>query len=444
MTSPDPLRTLSILLELERLARRAENETALGYMIVNETRRLLVYRQAALFRTSGAGIPVALHTVANIPAPEADAPMTRWLLATVERLARHQNRCITPHTPETLAGDDPEQAREFAPGHTLLAPLTAPDGQVMGLLWLNRADPWQEAERVLLEQLAETLGHAWQNLTRVPPRVRAWPRGSRLLLVGAALALLALLPVPQTALAPAEVVARQPWVVAAPLAGVVAEVLVQPNQPVTRGRPLVRFDDVDLKSRFEVAEKTLAVAEAKARAASQGSFHDPASSAKLALLQKEAELEAANRDFARALLDKVIVRAEQDGIAVFRDPQDWTGRPVQIGQRIMQLADPGQVEMAVRLPVADILELRPGARVQLFLDSDPLHPLDATLEQASHEADEDETGLLAYRLIARFSAGVAPPRIGLRGTAKVYGEQVTLIFYVLRRPLSALRQGIGW
>ena len=36
-----------------------------------------------------------------------------------------------------------------------------------------------------------------------------------------------------------------------------------------------------------------------------------------------------------------------------------------------------------------------------------------------------------------------PPRIGLKGTAKVFGERVSLFYYLLRRPLAAARQFVG-
>jgi hypothetical protein len=36
-----------------------------------------------------------------------------------------------------------------------------------------------------------------------------------------------------------------------------------------------------------------------------------------------------------------------------------------------------------------------------------------------------------------------PPRIGLKGTAKIYGPRVTLFYYIMRRPLAALRQLVG-
>jgi len=36
-----------------------------------------------------------------------------------------------------------------------------------------------------------------------------------------------------------------------------------------------------------------------------------------------------------------------------------------------------------------------------------------------------------------------PHRIGLRGTAKLYGEKVSLAYYLLRRPITFVRQHLG-
>ncbi|MNJ03472.1 hypothetical protein D3C73_1637900 [compost metagenome] len=65
----------------------------------------------------------------------------------------------------------------------------------------------------------------------------------------------------------------------------------------------------------------------------------------------------------------------------------------------------------------------------------------AQLERAAYEAQTTAAGQLAYRLDATFVE--ASPRIGLRGTAKLYGERAPLAYYLLRRPLAALRQGLG-
>jgi hypothetical protein len=80
--------------------------------------------------------------------------------------------------------------------------------------------------------------------------------------------------------------------------------------------------------------------------------------------------------------------------------------------------------------------------VALFLDSDPLNRHAARLERAAYEAQGTAAGQLAYRLDAAFLD--APPRIGLRGTAKLFGDRAPLAYYLLRRPLAALRQSLGF
>ena len=126
---------------------------------------------------------------------------------------------------------------------------------------------------------------------------------------------------------------------------------------------------------------------------------------------------------------------------MFADAERWTGKPVQTGERLLQIADPGQAELRIELAVGDAIALAPDAQVALFLDSDPLHRHSAKLERAAYQAQGTAAGQLAYRLDAAFDA--APPRIGLRGTAKLFGERAPLALYLLRRPLAALRQAVG-
>jgi hypothetical protein len=74
----------------------------------------------------------------------------------------------------------------------------------------------------------------------------------------------------------------------------------------------------------------------------------------------------------------------------------------------------------------------------------PLSPLQAELTETSYQATLSPDNIAAYRIKGRIvsgDAGVA--RIGLKGTAKVYGRKVPLAYYLLRRPLAALREWSG-
>ena len=50
---------------------------------------------------------------------------------------------------------------------------------------------------------------------------------------------------------------------------------------------------------------------------------------------------------------------------MFDDPNDWIGRPVTTGERLLEIADPNQAELEIWLPVADAITLKPGAEIGL-------------------------------------------------------------------------------
>ena len=92
------------------------------------------------------------------------------------------------------------------------------------------------------------------------------------------------------------------------------------------------------------------------------------------------------------------------------------------------------------------MALEQGAAVRLFLTVLPLSPLDAQVVETSYQAVLSPEGVASYRLRAVFDAGQTQQhlRIGLRGTAKIYGDRVVLGYYLLRRPLATLREWTGW
>lgn len=438
MTAQEPgpaERVFAQFLTLQGQARAAADIDSLAYVLVNEAQALFGYRHAALL------IAGRVKAVTGISVVEANAPFVAFVENAAAQL--HKQGCAAQAqvvAADSLSAQSRADWRSLSTAAVFWLPLLDRQGQPFGGLWIAREQPWNQAEQALLGQLGGCYAHAWLALQpRKPWRLR-WPR-SKVIAVAATVLLLLLLPVRQSVLAPAEVVPLGGQVVAAPLDGVIAEFLVKPNQPVKSGDILLRFDATSIRAQADVAERSLQVAEAELKANAQRAFSDAESSARIDLFAARVEQKRAERDYARELLARTEVRAERDGLAVFADAQRWTGKPVQTGERLMQIADPSQAELRIDLAVADALNFQPAAEVALFLDSDPLHRHAARLQRQAYEAQPLAGGQLAYRLDAEFSE--APPRIGLRGTAKLYGGRAPLALYLLRRPLAALRQTVG-
>lgn len=437
--------------QLSAQARAANTLAELTFSVVNDSYALLPFRQAQAWREdAGGGELLAVSGLAN---PAEDSPYLFWLrrlwpwLRT--QLPAEGGWFVPAATGEgALPGDLRDGWAEWWPQGVLALRLRRRDGAPLGVLLFLLDAPPDMACAQSLAALAPVWAYSWEMLAgpaRPGLQARWRALGKRRLLLLAALLLLAL-PVPQSALAPAEVIALDAEVAAAPLDGVLKQVHVRPNQTVRRGDPLFSLDDTTLRNRLEVSRKGVHVASAELLAATQKAFDQPQSKAELALLNGRVQERQAELAAIQAQLERVTVLAARDGVAVFGDANDWLGKPVVTGERIMLLADPARPGVLIHLPVADAVALEPGAPVRLFLSAHPLSPLSAELLETSYQALLSPEGVASYRLRAGFVPGedLSAARIGLRGTAKIVASRVALGYYLLRRPLARLREWSGW
>ena len=109
----------------------------------------------------------------------------------------------------------------------------------------------------------------------------------------------------------------------------------------------------------------------------------------------------------------------------------------------MTLADPSLVAVSINVSPDDAVQLEVGGDVTIILSIDPLSPLKAKITQTSYEATLMPDNTLAYKVHAEFLPGSAVPRIGLKGSAKVYAEEVSLGYYLFRKPIVFLRKSLG-
>ncbi|HNK00178.1 MAG TPA: biotin/lipoyl-binding protein [Accumulibacter sp.] len=442
---------------LEARARAADTLVELAFSIANDSYALLPFRQALVF--DGAGRDAALLAVSGLARPAEDSPYLVWLRRCwpwlVDRLNERLNERLGEATAiwQTLPADAPAEIadgwREWWPTGVFAQTIRRRSGEGLGWAVYLLDTPPNDSQVAMVAYLAQSWGYGWEMLTgrgdSPARRLRQWLSGPRRRWLAAAVAALLLMPVRQSALAPAEVIPLDAAVVASPLDGVIRAVHVRPNQPVKAGQRLFSLDDTPLRNRLEVAQKSIAVADAELMATTQKSFDTPQSRSELAPLtgrahEKRAELAAVN-----AQLGRIDVTAAEDGVVVFGDPEDWRGKPVSTGERIMLLAKPDRPGVLVHLPVADAITLDVGAPMTLFLTVQPLQPLDATLTETSYQAVLSPDGIASYRLRGTFAADDSrQARIGLRGTAKVYGGWACLGYAMLRRPLASFREWSGW
>jgi hypothetical protein len=168
-------------------------------------------------------------------------------------------------------------------------------------------------------------------------------------------------------------------------------------------------------------------------------LNDPRAKPQLATLLGKIAEKKAQSGFLEGQAQRSRVLAPQAGIVLFDDPSEWIGKPVQTGERIMQVASATDVEIEAWVPIGDAIPLADKAPLQLYLAASPLSPVPGTLRYMSHRATARPDGSYAYRVRARLD-GPVDQRIGLKGTAKLAGARVPLVYWMLRRPLASIRQ----
>ncbi len=429
------------LLILQQKLRLADTKSRLGNLLVNDTGKI-VATETAVFWHADSG---RLEAVSGLPEPAWNTPFTDWMNVFCARLYERESKNPITVRADDVTREDQSRWKEFLAGGLVWVPLRSTAGSVGGLL-LSRSAAWKEEELGILGYWGLAGGHAvdalWHRTDRKPP---AWKRfAERRFLVAFAVIvfLLMWMPVDLSVNAPAEVVPKNPDIVRAPIAGIIGEVHVAPNQMVAASDLILSFDDTPIRAQLDVVEQELAIANAELQRANQASVTDRRVASQLPMLKARVEQKDAQFRYNQTLLARSRIYAEGQSIAIIPDAQELEGRPVQIGEKILTLATPGLVELEFWLAVGDSIPLPVDAEVELFLNVYPDDAYQATVRYVSYQAEVSPEGILGFRGRADFEASEGL-RVGWRGTARVIGEPVTLFYYIFRRPLSVLRQWTG-
>lgn len=421
-----------ILLDLAQRARAAQSQQELAFMLVNDSHALAPYRQAALQLGDK-------PTLSGVLQAQANAPYALWLKELIAHLQGRASQALqAADLPATLA----DQWAQWWPAYALWLPL----GDEGGWL-LARESAWSESEAAQLRHWSDAWLHAhaaldrrrwWSGQSTKRRHGRRWGWPVALLALAAAMAY----PVPMSVLAPGELVPANPLIIRAPMEGVVDVFHVQPNQTVRKGQPLFGFDEALIQSRLDVARQGWVTAQTDYRQTSQQALVDARARNQLPLLMGKIEEKRAEVQYLSEQLRRARVVAPQDGVVLMDDPSEWIGRPVTVGERILRLSAEGDVEVEAWLPLADAIGLKAGDELQLYLQASPLAPLKAKLRYMAHEAVDRPEGHQAFRLRATLSQNTTE-RVGQKGTAKIYGDQVPLVYWMFRRPLASVRLYLG-
>lgn len=437
---------LATLLQLGRRARECQSAVELRFLLVNESLALLPYRQSA-FWSEVNGVEV----LSGVSSVERHAPYTQWLNDWFKS-APKGDKTLAFQTDLRLLSKSDNRWQEWLPAH-LVSVYLPPLGRFKGgRLMLARDTLFSQAELALLQEWCDIWRGEYQHKAPISliQRMGLGVGGRRSFRWLARFAVVALLiaasqiQVSLSVLAPAELIPLNPAVVRAPMDGILRDFQIEPNQTVVEGAPLFEFDRVALENRLEVSRRALLTSEAEYRLRTQRALFDADSKAQLAVLKSQIDEKQVEVNYLEALNERSLVRSPRDGIVLLDDAADWLGRPLVTGERVLVVANERDTQIEAWLSPSDMLPLDTGAKMSLFLAADPNEPLIGSLTYIAHQPELRPDGNYAYRVRgALLNPDAKSIRVGLKGTARLEGEQVSLVYWIIRRPLAGLRGWLG-
>jgi len=221
-----------------------------------------------------------------------------------------------------------------------------------------------------------------------------------------------------------ELQARRRAVLRTKIGGTVARVLVSEGQQVPAGAPVLQLRNLALESEAAQTRSALSLAETRTQQA-QFSYtgFGPAE-------QQRRQLQARDRVVRQQLAQLQLV-SPTAGVVTTPRPADLAGAYLVPGATVLEIADFSTMEARVYLPEYEIRDLRPGARVDLHLDS-YLRTLPGTLSAIAAAPSQLAPGLISKQ---QTYEGLLPPpyyvawiklgntrdlRENMSGTAKIF------------------------
>ncbi len=433
------------LIGLEKKAREARDKDELNFLVVNETREIINYTNSFLLLKSPTD-KYHVNAISDIATVDRTAPLVTFVEDVMNDKSLKDLKEIELIDLEQFTKPMKRKKPNNIPQYLLCVPIFSPQKGLQGYLILSRNDPFKENESELLGHLSRTYGHAYNtflsNYSIKDFLNKNFSGRKRWIIIGIVFLIL-VFPIRMTSTAPVEVVAKNPYLITSPFDGVVKKIIANNNDKVKSGDLLVILEDTDLLSDFNLAKQSLRLAETELLRSRQSSFTDNEEKSRLAELVARVDLKKAELQSAQQKLKNSKIYSEQKGVAIVDRKLDWQGKPVAVGEKILTIADPKEIEFLIWLPVKDSIVIKENSKVRVFLDVNPISPYKGKLLRSTYEPELSPEEVLSYKLVSSFEGNKKIPRIGLRGTAKVYGSRVMLFYYLFRKPITFVRQLIG-
>lgn len=442
---------LQLLLLINRLQLKAFNAASheqLSFIIVNDTHQVFKYDRAYLFEIEGDRFD--LKAISGLHSVNKETELYQKSL----RLLKGFKEIHRPQQLSQEAFSDPDHLWNDLMKEKKCLTYWLPieiDGKLRLGLWIESDVTDEQMQRnpkeelaFLYTNLAPSFAAAWAKFDK-NRFIKGLGRNRKLRFYALLTALIVLfgVRVPLRVAAPCEVVASEPFVVTAPLDGIIDHVVVKPGQNIQTGDLLFEYDRRVPEEEYRTVQKQMEVAREELNRSMTLGLSDPKSLAEVQILKLKLQKEEIAYELAQKQKQKLDVEAEIPGIVVMDDPDEWRGRPVKVGEKVLSISDPAHTKIKLWVPESDNISIDSQIPLQITLNVTPDRNYKAKLSYIAFESQIGQGEVPAFQGEAEWDQPHEGVKLGLRGTAILYGEKVSLFYFLVRKPWSTFRHFTG-
>jgi len=429
-------KSIQLLAGINRLtlaAIQAKSVSSLIFLILNDTVSISKYNRALLWeRNENKKTAFKLLGVSGQASVKTNTELSQKWQEIVRSLKEPEKIQIITH---------PMSSERVS---ILWMPIMSHDKLALGL-WLERWDgaEWKKEDIEILSFLTKGYGAIWERFTN---RFSIAKFTQKPVLISLCIIVICLmfLKVPLRIVAPCEVIAKKTVVITAPLEGIIEKIVVEPGETVKKGALLVEYDKRAPLQELRIAEKKVDIAQSEVNRDTSLAIKDKKALNELGIADLKLKKEMLELELIKFRTGQLEIRAPVAGVVSIENPEEWHGKPVHIGEKVMTVNNPGDTKIRLWIPDDDRVHIELGKPISIFLNIHPERSEEAVLYYISDYTMVTDKSVTSFVAEATWKNGQpADVQLGLKGTAILYGEKVSVFYWIARKPWGYVRRFIG-
>ncbi len=226
------------------------------------------------------------------------------------------------------------------------------------------------------------------------------------------------------------------------VSGVIKAFKVSPYDYIDVGDVIADFDPRDWDRQEQLLEDELNVITAQWRLTMRDVFLDTKSKNEIEILALKMRQKQQELDHMRKNLEQQSLRAEDAGIVLFDGSEEFEGRSVLVGEKMLSLADPQNRILSLYIPIDKNIAVDIAQKV-VFKPSNAIFSKQAAVIESEQSLENASIEIIDGKKYKVINAKFADDNgshfdADAHGDVLIYGDNISLFYRMFKKPITII------